>query len=88
MTQLLYTMFIGNGRASFHFWAQEHLLKHQRVSKYYHNECLQNVLSHFMSLFTAKLVKNSHTRAKIYFIFLENVLKQTSNILNSQFEAC
>ena len=87
MTQLLYTMFIGNGRASFHFWAQEHLLKHQRVSKYYHNECLQNVLSHFMSLFTAKLVKNSHTRAKIYFIFLENVLKQTSNILNNQFQA-
>ena len=81
-------MFIGNDRASFHFWAQEHLLKHQRVSKYYHNDCLQNVLSHFMSLFTAKLVKNSHTRAKIYFIFLENVLKQTSNILNSQFEAC
>ena len=86
MTQLLYTMFIGNDRASFHFWAQEHLLKHQRVSKYYHNECLQNVLSHFMSLFTAKLVKNSHTRAKIYFIFLENVLKQTSNILNNQFQ--
>ena len=80
-------MFIGNDRASFHFWAQEHLLKHQRVSKYYHNECLQNVLSHFMSLFTAKLVKNSHTRAKIYFIFLENVLKQTSNILNNQFQA-
>ena len=79
-------MFIGNDRASFHFWAQEHLLKHQRVSKYYHNECLQNVLSHFMSLFTAKLVKNSHTRAKIYFIFLENVLKQTSNILNNQFQ--
>ena len=87
MTQLLYTMFIGNDRASFHFWAQEHLLKHQRVSKYCHNDCLKNVLSRFISLLTAKFVKNSHTRAKIYFIFLENVLKQTSNILNNQFQA-
>ena len=41
----------------------------------------------FMSLLTAKFVKNSHTRAKISFIFLENVLKQTSNILNNQFQA-
>ena len=81
-------MFIRNDRASFHFWASEHLLKHQRVSKYYHNDCLQNVLSRFMSLLTATLDKNSHTCDKIYFIFPENVLKQTSNILNSQFEAC
>ena len=79
-------MFIGNDHASFHFWEQEHFLKHQRVSKYCHNDCLKNVLSRLMSLLTAKFVKNSHTCAKFYFIFLENVLKQTSNILNSQFK--
>ena len=38
--------------------------------------CLQNFLLLFMSLLTAKFVKNSHIWARIYFIFLKNVLKQ------------
>ena len=38
--------------------------------------CLQNFLLLFMSLLTAKSVKNSHIWARIYFIFLKNVLKQ------------
>ena len=31
----------------------------------------------FMSLLTAKFVKNSYIYARIYFIFRKNVLKQT-----------
>ena len=30
-----------------------------------------------MSYLTAPIVKNSHIKAKIYFMFLKNVLKQT-----------
>ena len=32
-------MFISNNRASFHLWWKENLVKHQRVSKYYENDC-------------------------------------------------
>ena len=39
---------------------KENLVKHQRVSKYYKNDCLQNVLLHYISLLTAKFVKKSH----------------------------
>ena len=55
----------------------ENLVKHQKVSKYYENDYLQNVLSLFMFLLTAKFVKNSHIWGGIYFIILKNVLKQT-----------
>ena len=52
------------------------MVKHERVWKYYVNDCLQNFLLHNMSLLTAKFVKNSRVQARIYFIFLRNVLKQ------------
>ena len=39
MRQLVYTMFISKNRALLHFWWKEHLVKHQRVSKYYENDC-------------------------------------------------
>ena len=32
-------MFISNNRASFHLWWKENLVKHQKVSKYYENDC-------------------------------------------------
>ena len=41
MRQLVYTMFISNNRASFHLWWKEHFVKHQKVSKYYENDCRQ-----------------------------------------------
>ena len=37
--QLTYTMFISNNHTPFHLWWKEHLVKHQRVSKYYENDC-------------------------------------------------
>ena len=50
------------------------MVKDQKVSKYYENDCLQNILLLFISLLTALTVK-SHVQAEIYFIFLKNVLK-------------
>ena len=60
MRQLVYTMFISNNCQSFHLWLYENLAKHQKVSKYYENDCLQNFLLLFMSLLTASFIKNSH----------------------------
>ena len=64
-------MFIGNNRTSFHLRLQENLVKYQKVSSYYENDCLQNFLLLFMSLLIAPIVKNSHIWARIYFIFLK-----------------
>ena len=36
--------FITNNYASFHLWWKEYLEKHKKVSKYYDNNCLQNIL--------------------------------------------
>ena len=32
-------MLITNNSASFHLWEKENLVKHQKVSKYYENDC-------------------------------------------------
>ena len=32
-------MFISNNRPSFYLWGKENLVKHQKVSKYYENNC-------------------------------------------------
>ena len=39
MRKLVYTMFISNNRASFHFYWKENLVNHQKVSKYHENVC-------------------------------------------------
>ena len=33
------TMYLSNNCASFHLWWKENLVKHQKVSKYYENDC-------------------------------------------------
>ena len=53
-------MFINNNHASFHLPWKENLVKHQNVSKYYENDCVQNFLMLFMSLVTVPVVKNTH----------------------------
>ena len=60
MRQFVYTISISSNRTSFQLWLKENLVKHQRVSKYYENDFLQNFLLHFRSLLTAKFVQNSH----------------------------
>ena len=42
MNKLAYTMSISHNRASFHLWWKENLLKHQKVLKYYENDCRFN----------------------------------------------
>ena len=79
-------MFVSNNRQSVRLWWKEYLVKHQEVTKYYENDSLQNFLLVFMSLIPTKFVRNSHIWAKTYFIFLENVLKQTWNSFNTKFE--
>ena len=39
---------------------RKNLLKHQKVSKYYENDCFQDFLQLLMSLLTAKFIENSH----------------------------
>ena len=71
MMQLMYVMFINNNRTSFHLWWKGNLIKHQKVSKYYENDCLWNFISLFMSLLSALIVKNRYVLIGIYFIFLK-----------------
>ena len=37
--QLVFTMFITNNHNSFHLWWKKNLVKHQKVSKYYDQDC-------------------------------------------------
>ena len=60
-----------------HVVEKENLVKHQKVSKHCENDFLQSLFLLLMSLLTAPIVRNSHIYARIYLIFLENVLKQT-----------
>ena len=46
-------------------------MKHQKVSKCYDHDSLQNFISHFMALLTAQIFKNSSIMAESYFIFLK-----------------
>ena len=62
----------------------ETLVKHQKISKYYDHGCLQNVLSHFLSLLTVPIVTNSHILAGIYFVFLKERLRPNSKVLQYQ----
>ena len=79
------TMLISNNCPSFHLWWKENLVKHRKVSKYYETDCLQNFILLSVLLLTTKFVKNSHIWARIFFIFLKNVLKQTWNSFNTKF---
>ena len=39
MSEHVHTIFISKHCASFHLWGKENLVKHQKVSKYYENDC-------------------------------------------------
>ena len=68
-------MFATDNHASLDGRLKENLVKHQRVSKYYENECLQNFILLFCFV-RAPIVKNSHIWTGIYFFFRKNLLKQ------------
>ena len=67
--QLVYIMFVTNNWALFHLWWKEDLVKHQKVSKYYEKDCLQNFLMLFMSLLTASIVKTVKFRMEFTLSF-------------------
>ena len=62
-------MFISNNHALLHFWCKENLVKHQKVSKYYENDCS------YKSLYV-----DVDCNGKISFQLLTNVIK--NSILN------
>ena len=43
MRQLVYTKFITNNHDLFHFWGMKNLVKHQKVQKYYDQDCSSEV---------------------------------------------
>ena len=79
-------MFITNKRASFHLQRKENVVKHQKVSKYYENDWLQNFFLLFMSLLTDPVVKNSHIEAGISFMFLKNVQNKLERLSIPSFD--
>ena len=79
-------MFITNKRASFYLQRKENVVKHQKVSKYYENDWLQNFFLLFMSLLTDPVVKNSHIEAGISFMFLKNVQNKLERLSIPSFD--
>ena len=77
MRQLVYIMFFIDNHYLFHFLGKENLVKHQKVSQYYGQDCLKNITLFFMSLLRAAIFKTNQFLVEIYFIFLKNVLTQT-----------
>ena len=74
MRQLVYTMFFIDNHDLFHFSGKENLVKHQKVSKCYGQDCLKNITLFFMSLLRAAIFKTNHFFVEIYFIFLKKRL--------------
>ena len=58
--QLVYTMYIIDNGASFYLWWKENLVKHQKVSKYYENDCsfcyIEIIRFHFLLTFSVCIV--------------------------------
>ena len=79
-------MFVSNNRALLRLWGKESLVKHQKVSKCYENDCLQNFLLLFMFLLTAKFAENSHIFARIYLNSLTNVVTEIWNRFNTKIQ--
>ena len=57
---------------------KENLAKHQRVSKYYESDCVQNFILLFMALWTAQIVKGALLALR-NFLTTESRLKMMKN---------
>ena len=64
-------MFVTNNHDFFHLWGKKNLVKHQKVSKCYDQDCLKNFLLHFMSSLRAPIFENSNFVIEICLIFLK-----------------
>ena len=58
--QFVDTMITSNNRVSGDLWEKQNFIKHQQVSKYFGNYCLENFRFLFISLLIAKRVKKSY----------------------------
>ena len=77
-------MFITNNQDSFQLWGKGNLVKHQKVSNYYDQDCLKNFRLYFMSLIRSPIFENSHFPAEVFFIFLNT--RPRSNFKGFQYE--
>ena len=68
MRQLVYTMFITDNRASFHFWWKESLLKHQKVSKYYESDGSLNIIEICIYCMVIYMVEGNFFQQKMYHV--------------------
>ena len=75
--------FTTNNHASFHLRWKEHLLNHQKMSKYYN--IIAKISFTFYVFINSLIVRNGHILTGIYFIFLKNVLDQTWKAFNTKF---
>ena len=67
MRQLVYSIFISNNRASAHLWWKENLVKHQRVTKYYENDCRKFGFLKYKEFFNLRARKFHFLKYKIFF---------------------
>ena len=77
-------MVISHNRTSFPLWLKEKLVKHQKVSKYYENDCLKKFVWLFMPLLTTRIVKKSRVYARIFFFFLKRQPKANLKVFYKQ----
>ena len=77
-------MFITNNKDSFSLRWKENLVKHQKVSKYYDQDCLKNFIFRFMSLLRAPILKKVIFLVEIFLIFLKICRGSTSKAFNAK----
>ena len=80
-------MFLSKNRLSVHLWWKENLVKHWKISEYYKTDGLKNFPLLFIFFINNYFFQNSHIKARILFIFLKNILKQTGIRFNTKFQA-
>ena len=68
MRQFVYTLFITTNPASFHLWWKWSLVKHQKFSKYYENDCSFILKNYFALLDLAPQTEFAELRALRAFV--------------------
>ena len=77
-------MFITNNKILFHLWRMKNLVKHEKISKYYDQDCLKNILLPFMSSLRAPIFKSSLFLVQIFITFLK--IHPNSNFKGIQYQ--
>ena len=75
-------MFISNNRTWFHLWRQESLVKYQKVSKYYANDCRSASEYFFNGAHSEKLQEQFYTS-----IYKNRILLPLTELFNILIQA-